>query len=595
MKIVRQNIAGRRINRSLSAFLLGACAIASPVWSQMSSDARSDASPWGIASGAEWSKEYPRFNPMLKEAGVRWLRLFSEWQTLQPAPGKWDFSTTDALVANAKENNIRISGIFCFFAPWSSATGDTRTGPVKNMKFWRDFVEGCVSRYKGDIKYWEVWNEFNGSFYNSRNGQDAKAKEYADLVSNAYDVAKKIDPDVMIGLSCANFDLGFFDRAIKAGAAGKFDFVAVHPYENLGMVMEGNEASYLSLAGSIRKMLADNKQPTDMPLWITEIGVQSTIKPNATKDKAQADALVKTFVLSIAQGFSMVQWFEARGPAYGQGTDHGLIRDDWSERPALQSLKTMTTQLGAEPKYVGWLDLNGAYGFVFETPAGDVLSTWAPIGKTVDVTFTGDVNVITQSNESRALVKGQSESLTNSPVFVSSLPADLSKLARENAAKPFPWGGGYADAEQVICRLAATNIEQGITQVKLETTDVVHLLDQSYRKSKVQQGGEGFYAYFRVDPEFATFGNKDLEITLVAKRADAAKPASLNLTYESMTGYKGVENGRWNIPAGTEWSEHTWKVSDANFVGGWGWNFRTDAGGSANDFVIKEVRVKRGK
>lgn len=556
-------------------------------------EARDGKSPWAIASGAEWSKEYPRFNPMLRDAGVRWLRLFPEWQSIQPGKGDWDFDGADAIVADAKKNNIRIAGIFCFFSKWTSATGDTRTGPVKDMQFWRDYVEGCVNRYKADIKYWEVWNEFNGSFYNSRNGQNAKPKEYADLVKNAYDVAKKADPNVMIGMSCANFDLGFFDLAIKAGAAGKFDFIAVHPYENLGMAMDGNEAAYLSLAPSIRKMLSDNKQNPNMPLWITETGMQSTIRPDAPSDDKQAEALVKVYVLSIAQGFDKVFWFEARGPAYGKGTDHGLIREDWSRRPAYDAMKVMTTQLGAEPKYVGWLDLSGAYGFVFDSGKGDVLVTWAAKDKDAKPAFSAPVRVISKLGDESKLAVGAALELTRQPVYVLDLPADLSKLARENAAKPFPWGGGYANATEVSCRLAATNVDKGIKQVKEGTTEPVNLLDQSYRLSRPSKGGENNYVYFRVDPEFASFGNKELEITVVAKRADVKKASSFTLTYESMTGYKGPKEGRWTIPAADEWHEHTWKVTDANFVGGWGWNFRTDAGGSAGDFIIKEVRVKR--
>jgi len=54
-----------------------------------------------------------------------------------------------------------------------------------------------------------------------------------------------------------------------------------------------------------------------------------------TADGAQAEALVKAHVLATAQGFERVFWFEAHGPSYGKGTDHGIIRKDWSLRPAL--------------------------------------------------------------------------------------------------------------------------------------------------------------------------------------------------------------------------------------------------------------------
>jgi hypothetical protein len=43
---------------------------------QQSDDPRDDSSPWGVASGAEWFSAYPKFNPMLRAAGVQWLRGF---------------------------------------------------------------------------------------------------------------------------------------------------------------------------------------------------------------------------------------------------------------------------------------------------------------------------------------------------------------------------------------------------------------------------------------------------------------------------------------------------------------------------------------
>jgi len=49
---------------------------------------RDDASPWGLGTGAEWLGEHPKFNPMLHQAGLRWIRLFPEWQTIQPGQGR---------------------------------------------------------------------------------------------------------------------------------------------------------------------------------------------------------------------------------------------------------------------------------------------------------------------------------------------------------------------------------------------------------------------------------------------------------------------------------------------------------------------------
>jgi hypothetical protein len=124
----------------------------------------------------------------------------------------------------------------------------------------------------------------------------------------------------------------------------------------------------------------------------------------------------------------------------------------------------------------------------------------------------------------------------------------------------------------------------------------VNDLAESYRRPDFANRAlknEGRYVYFRVDPQFVPFGTKDLEITIVAKRLTPDRAAGMNLTYESMKGYQGVQGGRWTIPKDDQWHENTWKLSDANFVSQWGWNFRFDANGSPNEFLIKEVRVKK--
>ncbi len=301
-------------------------------------DPRDDASPWGIGSGAEWSGDYPKFNPMLGKAGVKWVRLFTEWQVIQPKQDQWKWEVPDGMVANARANNLHLTGSWCYFAPWASADGGTRKGPIKEVQYWRDYVKATATRYQKEIKYWEVWNEFNGSFYEGRQGPD-KVKDYADLVVEAYDTVKKIDPAIKIGMSVANFDVAFLDAAIKAGAAYHFDYICVHPYENLAAVAEGGEVGYLSLVSNLRDMLAANKQRTDIPLWITEIGDVAPIKAEPKRDAQQADALAKAYLLSIAQGFSRIYWFEVRGPSYGEGTDFGIIRPDWTRAPRVTPLR----------------------------------------------------------------------------------------------------------------------------------------------------------------------------------------------------------------------------------------------------------------
>lgn len=65
----------------------------------------------------------------------------------------------------------------------------------------------------------------------------------------------------------------------------------------------------------------------------------------------------------------------------------------------------------------------------------------------------------------------------------------------------------------------------------------------------------------------------------------------MSVDYESTRGYVGADYR--TIPDGDQWTELSWRLSDANFAGAWGWNFRLNAIASPNELLIREVRVKK--
>jgi hypothetical protein len=568
---------------------IGSASVAGPKLSGEldNGDPRDDLSPWGVASGTEWFSAFPVFNPVLKEAGAKWLRGFYEWQAIQPRQGYWNWALSDRLVDNARANHLHLSGVFAYLAPWASADGGTRKFPMKDIQFWRDYVGGSVARYHNDIKYWEVWNEFNGSF-----AENGTPEIYAELVKEASISAKKADPTAKIGLSVANFDVGFLETVIKAGAGGYFDFICVHPYEKLEALADDGEIDFLNMSTTLRQMLEANHQPGDTPLWITEIGAQTATTPDQSADRRQAMLLAKAYLLSIASGFQRVFWFEARGPSYGTKTDYGLIRADFTPRPSYRTLKTMNDALGPQPAPAGWLNINGSYGFLFQTERGYVLATWAPTHQVIKTTWSGDIRVLDLEGNQVAVAAGQELTLSDVPQFILDVPGALVDEAKANRSKPYPWSGDYARARTASVVLQDNNIDDGIRQINLDTTSVDGPADHSWRRTQfARPGGEGHYVYFATNPRFVSFGSKRLEITARVRRVATDKVAGMSLNYESRKGY--VNGDYRNIPAGEQWQELTWRIEDANFVGQWGWNFRLNAISSPNEFLIKEVRVKK--
>jgi hypothetical protein len=559
---------------------------------ESANDPREEASIFGICSSAESGNDCTRWLPIVGEAGVRWTRLWPGWHSIESTQGAFDWKQCDERLALAKANNMKALGTFVFFPKWASSGGDHWTCPPKDMAFWSTYVSESVKRYQGDVKYWEIWNEFNAGFSKSKD----KPKDYADLVKAASIAAKAVDPEAKIGMSCANFDLNFFDQSIKAGAAGHFDFICVHPYENLGEVAKGGgEPGYLSMSASLRKLLADNGQNADMPLWITEIGYQAPTKPEPVVDARQADTLVKCFVLSAAAGFKVVTWFEVRGPDYGKGTDLGFIRKDWSERPALPAFRQLSQTIGVRPEYVGWLNLAGkGYGFVFNNGSEPVLCAWAPTDEGLEVSFDSAVSIAPVNGQAQAVAAKSAFHFTRGLHYVSGISRALVAEAVANKAKPFPWGGDFTGAKSVRCLMGA-NVEEGIRPTDANTFTVVNDLTSTSVKTIGADGKIPGHIPFRVHHTFLTDMPRRLRITLVAKRLDQSQvPKPFVWFYESLKGYRPPTDKTWEIPAGEDWQEHSWEVDDANFAGQWGYNFTFGTGeGKKVPFLIKEVRVDR--
>ena len=550
---------------------------------------------FGIASSGESFGDHARLFPLLREAGVTTVRSFPEWASFQPEQGKWDFSAADGLIDSARKNRIRIAGVFMYLAPWASsaAPGErdhgkrTRTFPIKDMQTWRDYVKGVVTRYHKDVKCWEVYNEFNSSAF-ARNGA---VKDYVQMVRHASKVAKEVDPHCKIGIGCADVDISFLQQVIAQGAGGHFDFVNVHPYALMGAVMDGREPVFLRMATNLRKMLAKAKQGKDIDLWVSEIGVTSTSKPDA--EQKQAEAIAKAYTLCLAQGIDRVFWFEGRGRAYGPQGDFGIIRSNWTKRPSFQAMRTLTALLGKQPRYLGWLNPTGrSYGFVFQGKAGAVLVTWATGDKGDTLRFPTDVTATDLAGKAVAVKARQDITLSRAPVFITDLPKKQIAEARANQKRRLPWMKDYSTVKSVSCSMGVANAESGLTQLeKGDGKTVVGLVDGAHVR-RTDIAGKCFYMYFDVDDSYVSLGDNEIEITIASRRVDRAKAGGCNLTYESVKGYRQIGQW-WTVPSKLGWHEHTFRVKDANFANNWGWNFRIDVVSSPGDIWVRKVTVKR--
>src|SRR5689334_5357110 len=147
--------------------------------------------------------------------GAKWDRFPLYWNEIQPSPnGPLDFSKVDPIVAADVARGIKVQGILLGAPTWATTDGKL------NLDAWSRFVREAVTRYRGRVASWEMWNEPDmldgdgkGRYWSW--GVDG----YADLLKSGYRAAKAADPSatvLMAGLAMPYNNEGFFAQLLEA-------------------------------------------------------------------------------------------------------------------------------------------------------------------------------------------------------------------------------------------------------------------------------------------------------------------------------------------------------------------------------------------
>ncbi len=181
---------------------------------------------------------------LMKDAGLTWVKQQFAWRDIEGAgKGKFTWNNADQAVnlSNAKKIDIlaRVDNAPDWAAPGCFSAAKKTMGPAKNMQDWLDFLTAFVTRYKGRIRAYEIWNEPN--LAREWCSQSPNPAAYAALLKASYAKIKSIDPNAMIvsaGLtpttqndSVAMPDAVFVEQiyaAMKDNSAGYFDVLGVH-------------------------------------------------------------------------------------------------------------------------------------------------------------------------------------------------------------------------------------------------------------------------------------------------------------------------------------------------------------------------------
>jgi hypothetical protein len=105
-----------------------------------------DESPWGVSASASSARNHAEWFPRMAEAGVRWVRLFPEWSTLEPVRGQWKWDAADTLAASARKHGLTLNGVLMGSPPGSKRI---HTFPMDDLPGWSNFVARAALLHRG--------------------------------------------------------------------------------------------------------------------------------------------------------------------------------------------------------------------------------------------------------------------------------------------------------------------------------------------------------------------------------------------------------------------------------------------------------------
>ncbi len=313
----------------------------------------------------------------VKQAGFNWIKEQINWDAIENAPGQYDWSELDAIV-NADVGaglNIMLS---VEEAPSFYRSPTSGLMPSDPSKF-QQVMQVMATRYAGKVKAYELWNEEN--LAREAGASNIDPATYLPLLKAGHDGTKAGDPNALTFLGALSptgattpgvsmDDLAYLKAlyALNNGEAKNyFDVLGAHlsGFSNPPDCMPStpqcslsggwnNDPSFFAFyrLGQYHDAMTQAGD-TAKKIWLTEFGYDSstTAVPGYeystyVSEDAQAKYLVQAFGMARQTAYigGVMVWnlnYQAVVQASDEKWGFGVLRSDWSARPAFTALASM--------------------------------------------------------------------------------------------------------------------------------------------------------------------------------------------------------------------------------------------------------------
>jgi hypothetical protein len=116
--------------------------------------------------------DYQSYKTYLGPLGAKRIRLQGGWSKCEKVKGEYDFAWLDAIIPDAASRGVAPWVELSYGNPIYEGGGEAKLmgripTSAEGLGAWENWVRAIVTRYKGQVPEWEIWNEPDGNPLNT--------------------------------------------------------------------------------------------------------------------------------------------------------------------------------------------------------------------------------------------------------------------------------------------------------------------------------------------------------------------------------------------------------------------------------------------
>ncbi|MCQ4297524.1 hypothetical protein NAU58_18250 [Pseudomonas stutzeri] len=298
---------------------------------------------------------------MMRDAGITSVRTDAHWAYVERQPGllKIEPSWRRYLKETAR-HGLNTQFILGYGNSHYGGGEKPRSEPVRAA--FNRYVEFITDELKGQVAYYEIWNEWD-----VENPHDPKfTQDYARLIADASGIIRQRAPNAKVlagAVTTQGIESGFALRLLENGLMQSVDGLSLHPYVHCRGWRRNTPEAWIDWMTEADKQLT-RAAGRPVPLYLTEMSWPSHQGACGIDETLQAAYLARAYFLAkTLPSIKGMWWYDFRN----DGTDKterehnfGLVRQDFTLKPAYPVLAAIS-------------EIVREYSFVSrESAAGDV-------------------------------------------------------------------------------------------------------------------------------------------------------------------------------------------------------------------------------